>query len=68
MLLATHEIRLMHLTTARELIKQIHSLPHDKAELLKLEQLYREQEKKHQRADEMSTQIQYKLLENTAES
>ena len=63
MLLATHEIRLMHLTTARELIKQIHSLPHDKAELLKLEQLYCEQENKHQRADEMSTQIQYKLLE-----
>ena len=63
LLLATHEIRLMHLNIARELIKQIHSLPHDEAELRKLEQLYNKQESKHQRADELSTQIQYKLLE-----
>ncbi len=63
LLLTTHEIRRMHLTTARELIKQIHSLPHDEAALLKLEQFYGKQENKQQRADELSTQIQYKLLE-----
>ena len=63
LLLATHEIKLIHMVTARELIKEIRNLPHDAAALREVEHRYHETEIEQQRADELSTQIQYKLLE-----
>jgi hypothetical protein len=51
------------MATARELIKEIRNLPHDAAALREVEHRYHETEIEQQRAEELSTQIQYKLLE-----
>jgi serine/threonine-protein kinase len=62
-LLARHEIGLGHMLTARQLIKQIRSLPHPDGMVFEVEELYSKAEMERQRAGELTTQIHYKLLE-----
>ena len=63
LLLARHEISVRHMITARAVLKQLPRMDAWKQEVAEVEALYQKAESEQQRAGELTTQIQYKLLE-----
>jgi len=63
LLLLRHEIKQSHLRTSKKLLEQIRAVPHDAAALEALEHEFREMEANRQRSGELTTQIQYRLME-----
>jgi len=63
LLLLRHEIQQSHLRTSKKVMEQIRSVPHDAEALAALEEQYKTMETSRQLSGELSTQIQYKLME-----
>jgi serine/threonine-protein kinase len=63
LLLLRHEIKQGHMLTSERLLDQIKRMPHDEVVLEALERRYEQLQEDRQRSGELTTQIQYKLLE-----